>query len=65
VASSGQAALDRLYDGDSDPNSVFSRVLAPALIRPGVDLASLAIEVREEVARIADGAQCGCQSGGL
>jgi hypothetical protein len=31
-------------------------VLAPALIRPGVDLASLAIEVREEVARIADGA---------
>jgi invasion protein IalB len=56
AASSGQAALDRLYDGDTDPNSVFSRVLAPALIRPGVDLASLAIEVREEVARIAKGA---------
>jgi formylglycine-generating enzyme required for sulfatase activity len=53
AASSGQAALDRLYDGDPDPNSVFSRVLAPMLAKPGVDLATLAFEVREEVARIA------------
>jgi hypothetical protein len=28
AASSGQAALDRLYDGDPNPNSVFTRVLA-------------------------------------
>jgi invasion protein IalB len=53
AASNGQAALDQLFDGDPSPNSVFSRVLAPALTRPGMDLASLAIEVREEVARIA------------
>jgi uncharacterized caspase-like protein len=49
AAASGQAAL---YNGDPDPNSVFSRVLVPALTRPGLDMASLAIEVREEVARI-------------
>jgi formylglycine-generating enzyme required for sulfatase activity len=53
AASGGQAARDRLSDDDSNPNSVFSRVLAPMLTRPGIDLASLAIEVREEVARIA------------
>jgi formylglycine-generating enzyme required for sulfatase activity/uncharacterized caspase-like protein len=53
AASSGQAALDRLFDGDPNPNSVFTRVLAPALTRPGVDLATLALDVREEVAQIA------------
>jgi PQQ-dependent dehydrogenase (methanol/ethanol family) len=53
AASSGQEALDRLYDGDPNPNSVFTRVLAPALTKPGVDLATLALDVREEVARIA------------
>jgi hypothetical protein len=53
AASSGQTALDRLYDGDPNPNSVFSRVLAPMLKRPGLDLRDLAYEVREEVARIA------------
>jgi hypothetical protein len=39
---SGQAALDRLYDGESSPNSVFSRVLAPRLMQPGLDLRDLA-----------------------
>jgi hypothetical protein len=53
AAASGQAALDRLYDGDPNPNSVFSRVLVPALTRPGSDLTALAFDVREEVARIA------------
>jgi nucleotide-binding universal stress UspA family protein len=56
AASGGQAARDRLSDDDPSPNSVFTRVLAPALMRPGVDLATLAIEVREEVARIAQAA---------
>jgi formylglycine-generating enzyme required for sulfatase activity len=56
AASSGQSALDRLYEGDPNPNSVFTRVLAPALAKPGVDLATLALEVREEVARVAAGA---------
>jgi hypothetical protein len=54
AAANGQTALDRLADGDPDPNSVFSRVLVPALRRPGLDLATLAIEVREEVAKVAE-----------
>ena len=53
AASSGQAALDRLNDRDPSPNSVFTRVLIPALTRPGIDLTALAFDVREEVARIA------------
>jgi hypothetical protein len=52
-AGRGEAALDRLYDGDADPNSVFTRVLLPALTRPDLDLSGLAIEVREEVTRLA------------
>jgi formylglycine-generating enzyme required for sulfatase activity len=53
AASSGQAARDRLYDGDRNPNSVFTRVLVPALTKPGLDLAALAIDVREEVVLLA------------
>jgi hypothetical protein len=56
AASSGQAARDRLSDDDRNPNSVFSRVLVPALAKPGLDLTGLAYEVREEVARIAKNA---------
>jgi uncharacterized caspase-like protein len=52
-ASRGQSALDRLSNEDRNPNSVFTRVLVPALTRPGVDLSALAIGVREEVARTA------------
>jgi hypothetical protein len=55
-ASRGQAALDRVSDDDRNPNSVFTRVLAPELTRPGFDLAALAIHVREEVAQIAQAA---------
>jgi predicted metalloprotease len=53
AASRGEAALDRLYDGDRNPNSVFTRVLLPALTRPDLDLPMLAREVREEVTRLA------------
>ena len=49
----GQTALDRLSDADRDPNSVFTRVLVPELSKSGVDLTALAIDVREEVARLA------------
>ena len=49
----GQTALDQLGDADTNPNSVFTRVLVPALRRPELDLGGLAIEVREEVARLA------------
>jgi uncharacterized caspase-like protein len=33
----GQTALDRLGDGDPNPNSVFTRVLVPKLAAPGMD----------------------------
>jgi formylglycine-generating enzyme required for sulfatase activity len=49
----GQTALDRLGAADSDPNSVFTRVLVPELAKPGIDLTQLAIDVREDVARLA------------
>src|SRR6202521_3621788 len=49
----GQTALDRLSDADSNPNSVFTRVFVPALTKPGLGLGDLAVEVREEVARLA------------
>ena len=49
----GQTALDRLSNSDNNPNSVFTRVLAPALGKPGLHLGDLAFEVREEVARLA------------
>jgi hypothetical protein len=53
AAGRGEAALDRLHDGDPNPNSVFTRALLPALTRPGLDLPALAVEVREEVDRLA------------
>lgn len=53
AASRGESALDRLYDGDRDPNSVFTRVLVPRLTRSDLDLPALAREVREEVTRVA------------
>jgi formylglycine-generating enzyme required for sulfatase activity len=56
AASAGQAARDRLSEDDRNPNSVFSRVLVPALTKPGLDLTALAFEVREEVARAAKAA---------
>lgn len=49
----GQSALDRLSDQDTDPNSVFTRVLVPRLTRPGLNIDDLAYEVREAVASLA------------
>lgn len=49
----GQAALDRLGDSDRSPNSVFTRVLIPALARTDAHLADIVIDMREEVARLA------------
>jgi formylglycine-generating enzyme required for sulfatase activity len=53
AAGRGEAALDRLSDSDPDPNSVFTRVLLPRLARPDLDLPALAVEVRDEVTRLA------------
>jgi formylglycine-generating enzyme required for sulfatase activity len=49
----GQAALDRLEPNDPSRNSVFTRVFIDELTKPDLDLAGLAIEVREKVAALA------------
>ena len=51
----GQTALDSLGDGDASPNSVFTRVLAPKLAATRTHLADLMIDVRQDVAKIAEG----------
>ena len=52
-ASQGEAALDRLSDGDTDPNSVFTRVLLTLLDQPGLPIHVLARTLRQEVQSIA------------
>jgi len=49
----GQAALDRLGKNDRNPNSVFTRVLVPELMKPGLDLTALAKLVGRKVQRLA------------
>jgi hypothetical protein len=49
----GQTALDTLSSADDNPNSVFTRVFAPALTRPGLALGDLVVEVREQVSQLA------------
>lgn len=49
----GQSALDRLSPDDPARNSVFTRVFAEHLVRPGLHLGELAFEVRERVAALA------------
>lgn len=48
-AGAGQTALDRLGEGDRNPNSVFTRALLPRLSQPGLSIRDLAQEVRMEV----------------
>jgi biotin carboxyl carrier protein len=49
----GQTALDRLEPVDPNRNSVFTRVFIEQVGKPGLDLSSLAVEVREQVAELA------------
>ena len=56
-AGTGQTALDRLGDTDTNPNSVFIRVFVPALKTPGLALSDLALEVREKVRELAASVQ--------
>ena len=49
----GQSALDRLGPNDPSQNSVFTRLLVPALARTDAHLADIVIDLREEVARLA------------
>ena len=52
-AGTGQAALDRLSDNDPDPNSVFTRALLPRIVEPGLDIHTLARDVRRDVRMLA------------
>lgn len=45
----GQTALDRLNDSDSQPTSVYTRVLVSRLTQPGIKLRDLAASVRDDV----------------
>ncbi len=49
----GQTALDRLHDGDKDPNSVFTRNLVPLLKKPGLSHVKLAKQVQSDVDKLA------------
>jgi formylglycine-generating enzyme required for sulfatase activity/uncharacterized caspase-like protein len=52
-AGEGQTALDRLSQGDTDQNSVFTRVFLKALRTPGLNISALGDQVRDEVAALA------------
>jgi hypothetical protein len=52
-AGAGQAALDKLNDNDPEPTSVYTRVLLKHLGTPNKDIASIAQDVRSEVAALA------------
>jgi len=52
-AGTGQTALDRLSNADSDPNSVFTRALLPLMSEPGLGLHDIARQVRNEVRAMA------------
>jgi formylglycine-generating enzyme required for sulfatase activity len=53
-AGAGQQALDRLDDRDSNPHSLFTRVLLEEMIRPGVPADQVFRRVREKVAQLAE-----------
>jgi len=48
-AAAGQTALDRLHDGDVDPNGVFTRYLLELIETPGLEIRSIAIKLKEQV----------------
>jgi len=51
-ASPHQSALDRLSDDDSDPNSVFTRIFAKELLKPGLSLVEVAKRTRRSVSEV-------------
>jgi hypothetical protein len=51
-AGAGQQALDRLDDGDRDPNGVFTRVLLKEMNRPGVSVDRVLRNVRDQVVKM-------------
>jgi hypothetical protein len=49
-----QTALDRLSDQDDNPNSVFTRIFAKELLKPGDNLVQVAQRTRRVVSEMAD-----------
>jgi hypothetical protein len=49
-----QTALDRLSNGDDNPNSVFTRVFAKELLKPGDNLVQIAQHTRRIVSEMAE-----------
>ncbi|MEA2897530.1 MAG: hypothetical protein QOJ84_3145 [Bradyrhizobium sp.] len=49
-----QTALDRLSDNDDNPNSVFTRIFARELLKPGDNLVQVAQRTRRVVSEMAD-----------
>jgi Caspase domain len=52
-AGEGETALDRLSEGDQNPNSVFTRALVPLIAEPGLPLREVSRRVRSEVRKLA------------
>ena len=52
-AGAGETALDRLPGNDPSPTSVYTRNLLPLLTRPNITLQQVAVEVRDNVRRLA------------
>lgn len=52
-AGRGQQALDRLREGDPNPNGVFTREFIARMKKPGVSVEALALEVRTAVENLA------------
>ena len=49
-----QTALDRLSNDDANPNSVFTRIFAKELLKPGQNLVQVAQRTRRSVSEIAE-----------
>jgi len=54
-AGAGQEALDRLGDGDADPNGVFTRVFIKEITKPGVPADQVMKHVKAQVVDLAAG----------
>lgn len=52
-AGEGETALDRLSNGDANPNSVFTRALVPLIAEPGLPLREVSRRVRSDLRQMA------------
>jgi hypothetical protein len=52
-AGKGETALDALSESDTNPNSVYTRLLIPLLKQPGHEITEVALRIRSEVTELA------------